>query len=152
MANTTQIKATVAFRVINKPGKFTFSINGNSILELNQSSMTGGYYDPYALLQTGINDFSNSTDNITVDAIFNNSSTSDNAWLDFIEIICDRNLQFSGNQMTFRNVNSQSASIIQYTIGNSSNIRVWDVTTPTNVKEISISNGNFKAYGGNINE
>jgi len=150
--NTAQIKSTVAFRVIRRPAKFTFSIGGTQVLELNQGGINGGYYDQYAALVTGVNDFNATSDNITVNTSFKNPSTSDNAWLDFIEIITDRKLINVGNQMPFRSAESKSASIIQYNIGNSSGYRVWDVTTPTNVQEAIVSNGSIKAYGGKVNE
>ena len=152
IANTSQIKSTVAFRVIGRPAKFTFNLNGSTIMELNQGGINGGYYYQYAALVTGVNDFSSTNENITINTTFNNPSTSDNAWLDYIEIITERKLTNVGNQMTFRDPASLNASVIEYQTSNSSGYRIWDVTIPTNVKQANLSNGNFKSYGGKVNE
>ena len=151
IANTANIKSRMAFRVINRTSTFTMSVNGSTIQTLSHGGVSNGQYAEYAGVRVGIDNFTLPSDNFTLDVNFSNPSSSDNGWVDYFEINCERQLTMTGNQMPFRHLSSQNASIIQYNI-NGSGIRVWNVTDPTNVYENTISNNSIKENGGQINQ
>jgi hypothetical protein len=152
IGSTAEIKSNMAFRVIGKSSTFAFDVNGTNILNISHPGISGGYYSDYAAIVTGRNNFNIPSDNFKVRIRFSNLSTADNGWLDYIEILCDRQLKMTGDQMLFRNKESANANIIQYNISGLSNNRIWNVTTPTEVSEVSIINNSFKSKGGEINE
>jgi hypothetical protein len=152
IGSTAEIKSNMAFRVIGKSSTFAFDINGTNILNISHSGVSGGYYADYAAIVAGKNSFNLSSDNFKVRIRFSNLSTADNGWLDYIEVLCDRQLKMTGNQMTFRNKESANANIIQYNLSGLSNHKVWNVTIPTAVSEVTINSNNFKSHGGEINE
>lgn len=57
-------------------------------------------------------------------------------WLDYIEVNARQRLSFDNNELLFRDIQSVSpGSISRFIISNSSsNLQVWDVTNPINVK------------------
>lgn len=152
VSSTATINSYAAFRVIGRPGNLEYRVDGNKILNLYHGGVSGGYYDQYAAPIFGTGDFTPSNSTINVTTEFLNPSTSDNAWLDYIEVICQRQLKFTGNQMSFRNEESVNASVIQYNVDGFDNKEVWDVTNPTDAKLVSINNNSIKSYGGQVNE
>jgi hypothetical protein len=149
--NTANIKSRLAFRVIQRSSTFTMAVGGNTIQTLSHPGVSGGYYAEYAGVKAGIDNFTLPSDNFEVEVNFSNPSSSDNGWIDYLEINCERQLTFTGNQMTYRNLESQNASIIQYNLSGN-NFRVWNVTEPTNVIENTLSNNTLKERGGQLNE
>ena len=152
ITNTAQIKARMAFRVIRRASYFDFTVNGNNILKVSHAGVSGAYYGAYAGIAAGINSFTLPSESFDLTVKFSNPSSSDNAWMDYVEIVCDRQLKMTGAQMPFRNTSSKSNGIIQYNLSNISGARVWNVTSQTSVTEVPLSNSNFKANGGQINE
>ena len=97
--------------------------------------------------------------NIDVLIDYNNrGNPSAKAYLDYIEVVGEKNLRVENNQFLFRSFNAaNSTGIVEYKIENASTIsQVWDVTnsvTPQLV--VNQSNGSdftFKANGGSLKE
>ena len=152
IGSSAEIKSNMAFRVIGRSSSFAFSVNGTNILNISHPGVSGGYYADYAAIVAGRNNFNVPSDNFDVRIQFSDPSTSANGWLDYIEVICDRQLKMEGNQMPFRNVQSQNANIIQYNLSGLNGHRIWNVTSSTNVHEVTINSNSFKASGGQINQ
>ena len=152
IANSAKIKSRLAFRVIRRSSTFTMSINGTQIQSITNGGVSGGYYDYYAKIGSAENNFNMPSDNFNLDVNFSNPSTSDNGWVDYFEINCDRNLIMYGNQMPFRNEKSINASVIEYSLSNTNGVRIWNVTQPTLVNEIALSNDKIRDNGGQLNE
>ena len=152
IGNTAEIKARMAFRVIGRPSTFSFNVGNDNILNISHPGSSAGPYAEYAGIRSATNSFNIPSDNFSLDVNFSNPSSSDNGWIDYIEILCDRNLTMNGNQMPFRNEKSLTASVIQYNLSNLNNTRIWNVTAPTEVSEVSLSGNSFKEFGGQINE
>ena len=71
--------------------------------------------------------------NLQVQFTYNKPISSSKAWLDFYEIHCARKLIYSESFMGFRNVNSKSAAVAEYRLGNwPSTGQVFDVSDPLN--------------------
>lgn len=99
------------------------------------------------------------SENIDVVIDYNNGGNpSAKAYLDYIEIIGEKNLKTSGSQFTFRSFDAANSNgVVEYQIENANSIsQVWDVTNVTNAQSISNqSSGNdftFKANGGVLKE
>lgn len=149
--NTANLKSRLAFRVIGRSSTFTMSTAGSTIQSLTDNGVTGQYYQPYANIKSGLSNFTLPSDNFTLDVNFGNPSSSDNGWIDYFEINCERALTFSQTQTPFRHLNSVNTSVIQYNL-TGSGFRVWNVTDPTDVYENTISSNTLKENGGQLNE
>ncbi len=79
-----------------------------------------------------------SSDKIAVDILFNKSTASSEAWIDYLTVNARRKLIYTNKQMNFRDVKSVGkGNISEFNIGNANgNLLVWDVSVPTKVKQI----------------
>jgi len=121
--------------------QYTTNANGHNII-----STIGSYSGQYEYACTASDTItflpSSSTINVTV------SKNTANAvgWLNYIELNATRNLVFSAPQMTFRSYASVgTGNTSEFTLSNTtSNINIWDVTDPLNVKNqlYSLNNSN----------
>jgi hypothetical protein len=126
-------------------GRYTsnsnYSINASgNVFNAIIPFISGGPYD-YAASATNKYSFSPSGSDISVTV---QKQTSDAVgWLNYVELNATRNLSFSGSQMIFRDTTSVGpGNISEYTISNaSSNIRIWDITDPVDVKDQQYSLG-----------
>ena len=101
----------------------------------------------------------NSAENITVSITYNNNGNpSANAFLDYIEIVGQKQLLFSGNQFSFRSLAQANATgVVNYQIANgSAAFQVWDVTNsiaPTAIlNESTTTDFTFKDVAGILKE
>ncbi len=95
------------------------------------------------------------TDKITVDIVFNKSTASSEAWIDYLTVNARRKLIYTGQQLHFRDTKSVgNGNISQFNIGNAnSDLLVWDVSIPTEVKQISTDiNGSLLGFKQKTNE
>ncbi len=81
--------------------------------------------------------FTSSSDNISVNILYNKSTSSSVGWLNYITLNAMRNLIMFGSQVNFRDIQSVGAgNISEFTISNvPDSINIWEVTEPLNVKE-----------------
>lgn len=64
------------------------------------------------------------------------------AWIDFIEINARRSLTFLDPYMEFRDLESVgTGNVTEYVVQSNEPIRIWDVTDPHDVKEMTFSGG-----------
>ncbi len=149
--NTANLKSRLAFRAIGRSSTFTMSVNGTDIQSLSYPSISGHYYEAYAGIKSGVSSFTLPSANFSLDVNFSNPSSSDNGWIDYFEINCERALTLSQYQMPFRNLSSINPGVIQYNLSGS-NYRIWNVTSPTNVYENTLSGNTLKENGGQLNQ
>ena len=133
-------------------------INDQDLMVLNFNGLSLG-----SITLASSDEKSNNTlvnqDQIKIDINYMNSGNpSSRAYLDFIEIIGTKKLTASGQQFSFRNINTSDPSqLYEYQIQNGSNVgAIWDVTDPINPVIIDnssdSSNFYFKAIGGELKE
>ena len=84
---------------------------------------------------------------INLSIIYNKSSASGKAWLDYVSINAERMLKFTGAQMHFQNINSaETGAISNFIISDTpEDLKVWDITNLHEPKEIQLS-----AYSGSV--
>ncbi len=153
MSLQSEISVRVASRAIKKPSSFTIDINGSQAFDISFSTgVSGDYYATYALVKSVTNSFTPPADNFDVNITYNNPSTADNGWLDYIEITAKRRLQFASGQLVFRNRQQANAGVVKYKLNGPPGLKVWDVTDPLNVRSITPTNSEFTDNGGSIKE
>jgi spore coat protein U-like protein len=131
-------------------------VNGEAMYTLNFSRAFGAT-KAVALERTA--SIQNSAETVEVTVSYDNGGNpSAKAFLDFIEIVGEKQLIANGNQFSFRSFEqANTAGTIAYQIQNNAAIsKVWDVSTPLQPKNIqnqgSGSNFIFKDEGGVLKE
>ena len=110
--------------------RFSLTANGNVFTSATFSKTDGEQTDSYANYKTIIEEFTtNSTDLDLLVNYSNAGSSSNEAWLDYIQLNYRQKLEMTGNQLAFRDVNSQNFPNSEFKLANANNnITVWDVT------------------------
>ena len=131
-------------------------VNGEAMYTLNFSRAVGAT-KAVAVERTA--SIQNSAETVEVTVTYDNGGNpSAKAFLDFIEIVGEKELIATGNQFSFRSfVQANTVGTIAYQIQNSAAIsQVWDVSAPLQPKNIqnqgSGSNFIFKDEGGVLKE
>lgn len=154
-----QVTVTAASRAIRRPSSFTISVNGseqNNKIEFS-SGVSPGYASRYALYESSVNFAQSTSSNINVTVDYDNTSSADIGWLDFIRVAATRQLRFTSSHMTFRHPAAKNANVVQYNVsGLGQNTVIWDVTKPTAAElqqgNRSGNNFSFNAEGGEMRE
>ncbi|MEM6380218.1 MAG: C25 family cysteine peptidase, partial [Bacteroidota bacterium] len=133
-----QVNARMALRAEQR-SRFTLSINGspvtstlaNSVARLSGPNDNINNYANAATLNTNFN-VSSGDLSVEVNYPFPSSSgDGSEAWLDFIEIIGQRQLIMTGDQMPFRHPASLDYTQVGYTLQEAPNdLLVWNITDP----------------------
>ena len=124
-------------------------VNGMSFKVTNNSQEVASMVIPltsinytatYARVSSTIDSFTSLTDSITLNYTFNRSSSADRGWLDFIVLQAKRALKYENEQQVFFSIASVGAGNISlFEINNPSiNIKVWDITEPSSVKNLNL--------------
>jgi hypothetical protein len=118
-------------------GGSTFEMIFGSVSINNQSAR-------YASLNQFNGSASINSQNPTITLSYQPTAAGSQAWLDFMDIIGRRNLNFNGTQMNFRDHRSKDYTRASFTITNpSANSWVWDVSNPTETKRMGLQSGSF---------
>ena len=130
------IKTTVAARSFTS-SSFSVNTNSTNIQSISVAKVNPYYTEDYAKLSSNFTTFNSSSSNINLAVSYNPSQNTSVGWLNYIELNVRRQLKMSGNQMLFRDMQSIEDSInAKFIISNAtSNIKIWDVTNPIDVKE-----------------
>lgn len=158
-AEPIQVSVAAASRAIRRPSSFTVSVNGS---ELNKkivfgTGVTPGYATTYARYDAITDTSQSASPNINITVNYDNTSSADIGWLDYIRVAATRQLRFTGDLMTFRHPASKNANVVQYNVsGISGNAVIWDITDPTNASQQqgnrSGNNFSFRTEGGELRE
>ncbi len=127
---------------------FVTSVNGEVVTSMIIPSVPANSTEYYARTVASEKPFITATPEVIVSLKYNKSLSTSTGWLDYIEVNVMCNLVFAPGQMAFRSLASVGTdSISEFRISNASqNLRVWDVTDPTNVLRRlgSLENGTLK--------
>lgn len=140
----------VTFRTVLVGRSFVNTLN-YSITEINSgnSSTTGlistipnSSYSPYAREVYHTFDFSPTNSNLNFSLTLNKGSDPDaEGWVDYIEVIANRNLTMTSSQMSFSSLASVgTGSISRFVISSAQDIdEIWEITNPSEVSSISLT-------------
>ncbi|RSK40648.1 type IX secretion system sortase PorU [Mangrovimonas spongiae] len=133
------------------PTSLDVSVNSQDITTLTFSPITDSNL---AIPASYAQDVSVNSSTITVNLDYNNGGNpSSIAYLDYIAIEATRNLNFSGNQLTFKNNDvSNEIGVGQYNVTNTSQVsEIWDVTDIYNVTNfVNTDNSNTLSFTSNL--
>lgn len=139
------IKVAMAIRS-NINSSASFSANNQSLSPLNAAGVPLNFETNYAT-QVISNQVINSvsSNNVAVNITYNKPNSNSNAWLDFIEVNCKRQLSLQNSYLRFRDKASIGLSnITQFNISNTLNTtKIWDITEAQNPKSISLVGTSF---------
>jgi len=143
------LKAEFASRAFS-PNAFKIFINNTLEETLNIQPLTPGNRYEFAKGATTDFQFSPTNDQLVVKTVYQRSDGSSVGYLDYVEVNVQRELIFTGDQMMFRKVMSESNEIAKFNLLNSGqNVTVWDISTPVNpqkvVTNVSGNSSSFKA-------
>jgi len=123
---------------------FDLSVNGYFLtsLPVNGINLEGNTYANKNISTNTFNSSGNySGDNLTIGISYNKSTSTAEGWLNYILLNANRQLTMSGNQMHFRDTSAIGpGNIANFVLDNAgSDIRIWDITDPVNVRQIVTS-------------
>ncbi len=143
-SDTVKIQSIFYSRAFNQ-GSYEVKANNSSIFSSNISSVNNYIYSIYArTLKSRVNFFT-ATNNIDINILYNNSSSTSEAWLDYITLNARCLLSFSGGQMSFRDIRTLGKGTASYQLSNAATATVWDVTDPYNVEQQQHNGSSFGA-------
>lgn len=110
---------------------------GGEEKELGFSKVIGSY--AYAKEADNIFSYKTTAEEVELSLTYNQPNPSDNAWIDYIELSATRALSMSNHQMTFNyQLYHNVQGVYRFQLENvNENIKIWDVSNPYSVKEIS---------------
>jgi hypothetical protein len=155
-------EANIAARVFAKSftstTSYSLKVNNSPIASVVVPTVSGGY-NKNAEDEFFCESVQLPSGNTNVSLTFSKGGNPNaQGWLDYISIICSRNLQLSGSQMAFRDTTSVGlGNIAQFSLGAASNaVRVWETTDPTNVQQLALaingSNATFKVASDSLRQ
>ncbi len=130
--------------------RFNIQVLGQSE-NVNVPKLPTGNYPPYAMNGETEWTFNNtgSSNTIKIDINYNQPLSGSTGWLDYIEINVERELKFSGGQMSFRNPSTIEPDRISKFIiqnPNSQSINVWDISESTIPAKLELNNSASSQY------
>ncbi len=136
--DTIFLKSTFAGRSTNSTNNyFSIYINSSILGNVSYPIVGSSAQDNYASLVGFNKTFFNSSPVLNVGITMYSSDPSAQGWLNYVELICRRDLSLSGTngQLLFRDYKSVSAlNKSEFIISNvTSNKTIWDITDPTQV-------------------
>ncbi|MFN6374224.1 MAG: type IX secretion system sortase PorU [Chitinophagia bacterium] len=140
-----RVVSDLAGRGFGQVNRIPVSVNGSPLLEHQTSPLIGNILEPAAnpSRQEGV---TNPTlTNVKLTYQFNGSGVNAEAWLNWFEVHCSRNLDMQGlAHLHFRDTLLQPTGIaIEYSVANPTpNTVVWDITNPLQPLRISTQTGN----------
>ena len=132
------IFSRVAFNKKTGTCTFNYKYNGSSILNITGTSNASEYN--LAKIEGGNADFSVSSKNIDIQIDFNKGGVSSTiGWLDKMVFNYKRDLNLSDGQFICKDLSSVGVgNVVKYNVSSISNdTKVWEVTDPTNIKEVN---------------
>ncbi|MCF8258083.1 MAG: type IX secretion system sortase PorU, partial [Flavobacteriales bacterium] len=143
------INAQVFAKSMTSPTSFSMKVNGNVAGSVTVPSVSGGYNRNAAPgnfcipIQLG-------SGNTNISLTYSKGGNPNaQGWLDYISVICARNLTMAGAQMAFRDTSSVgTGNVAEFQLGSASSaVRIWETTDPTNVRQMAAAlNGSMASF------
>ena len=139
--STTSVKLDVAASsVVNS--NFSLSLNGGQTKSLPVSAKSSTDFYEQARGNTSTYSYLPSSDNLTFNLTYDRPTNTSVGYLNYLEVTARRKLKMNGSVMPFQNMDflgTDSFNSFQLTDA-STNIQIWDVTDPTNIKKLVSDN------------
>ncbi|RYY21582.1 MAG: hypothetical protein EOO36_00415, partial [Cytophagaceae bacterium] len=90
---------------------------------------------------------------VTLNFTSNDLSATTAGYLDYLELLVQRQLRLSASALEFRSLALRGAgSVGTYVVDNASGAQVWEVTNPRRPQAQTLTNGSFVAYTDSVRE
>lgn len=143
------VSAQVFAKSLTSPTSFSMKVNGNTVGSVSVPNVSGGYNRNAAQGNFCIPvQLTSGNTNISL-TYSKGGNPNAQGWLDYIRVVCLRDLNMAGAQMAFRDTASLGiGNIAEFRMGNASSaVRIWETTDPTNVRQMAVSlNGNTASF------
>jgi len=148
--NVPNITNDRAMKVFFEAGAISF-VNSNISMFVNNSFLTtmnlADNSSKYSCFSDGgivSGTAAAASDNVGLRFVYNKPLSSSKAWFNYYELHATRKLDFFGDFLSFKNIESRSFATVQYQLSNvSGNAKVYDITDPLNIKIQNLNNGSF---------
>ncbi|MFT7589289.1 MAG: hypothetical protein ACI959_001506, partial [Limisphaerales bacterium] len=136
------LRANAAARSAVATSNYSFSLNETPVAPMSLSPITIGFDRLYASSQTIETDNNTTGDEVRIKYECTFCDASAKGWLNFIEVNVRRELKRNaGEQLIFRNPETVGLGFIShFIVENSGTAEVWNVTDPTNVRTMELTN------------
>jgi hypothetical protein len=141
LAGRSFINAT-SFQIREKNSGFTSNTG-------NITNLPNSQYAPHAREIFGQFTFKPTTDQIALNITYNKFSDPDaEGWVDFIQVLVNRDLRMVGNQMAFTSLQSVGiGNVSRFVLSNATDVsEIWEVTSPSNVTSINYTGAATKEF------
>jgi hypothetical protein len=128
-------------RSLTSPTTFNVRVNSTQLGTMTVANVTGGY-NRNAAGEFLCAPIQLNSGNTTVTLTYNKGGNpSAQGWLDYITVICSRDLRLAGAQMAFRDTASLGVgNIAEFRVGSATSAtRIWETTDPTNVRQMPVT-------------
>ncbi len=125
---------------------FNATINGNNLFNVNFATVGTSFGDKTADSRIINKTYTASSDNAEIALKYNTSNEFAIGAIGSIAINAKRNLVFNSGQFAFADLDTFSSGWKQYNIKANKIIKVWDVSKPTNVTAMQLSNNGNNPY------
>lgn len=156
VAGTVKLKSSVISRTSTSTpttSRFNITYFGAPVLTQTISNVGTSYTSDFANANVSSAIFQANSSSITLTYTYVPYNSTSTGWLDYIELNATRRLQFSGNQLIWRDLDTANiASNRLYTIDNiTPDLKLWNVTDPTTVglQEVT-KTGNNLSFQKNV--
>lgn len=124
---------------------FTLSLNGGQSKILSVAKKTDDNY-VQAMAANNIFSFTPNGDNLNFNVSYTKSTSLSVGYLNYLEVNVRRQLKMAGSAMQFQNVDYLGSNdYCQYLLSSAgSNVKIWDITDPSNITNIATTNLNGK--------
>jgi hypothetical protein len=141
------LKTNMAMRS-NVAASASVKLNGQALYNLQANSLPLNFETDFARESSALASLNGiNTSNLTVNITYNKPNSTSNAWLDYLELNCRRQLSGAQNFLRFRDKASVGAN--NYTQFNFNNVvtgaQIWDLTNPLQPFQQNYSNSGANA-------
>ena len=124
---------TVLYSRTFTSGSFDAKLNSTPLFSAAVQTVNNYIYSVYARKIDNLSTATSSGNTLNVELQYNNSSSTAEAWLDYITVNARCQLAFTGGQMSFRDAETIGKGSANYQISNAGNVTVCDVSNPYEV-------------------
>lgn len=143
------LRSAVAERCLTGPGILYLRVNGQQTILHNLPTVSSHYEGPLAAYDVRCGSAFVPGNTLSIQ-IVKGDNVCESAWLDFVEIVAERMaVKTDGEQLHLRHSGTLGKNRVDYQLsGQLGQVRVWDVTQPTNPREIALQGSVLKTSGG----
>ena len=146
------LQVKLVSRTVGSPGVFNIKINDQAAGQVSLPTVPGGIYDPVGSEVSQWLSGISVAGNQQVGFQYVPGSFNAQGWLNWFEVFYRGDLSLNGkDQLMFRDWMSLNSGDVQFLVrGTSTNTRVWDVTSPSDIIERTgtFSNGEYRFTSG----